>query len=125
MVAASGARSNVEAHLREDLGFPEGLATPVRGQALANWLTDAGVDEDNFPRFLNHFHNPLASNWSDAGLGGSVGQSAILWAQMPDGSDRLLGPNRGLPYRGFIIDSYTNAPLAGAEVVPLRIRERL
>jgi hypothetical protein len=86
MVAASGARSNVEAHLREDLGFPEGLATPVRGQALANWLTDAGVDEDNFPRFLNHFHNPLASNWSEAGLGGSVGQSAILWAQNPSQS---------------------------------------
>ena len=83
MVAASAPRSNVDALLRDDLGFPEGLATSVRGQALANWLTDGGTDEDNFPRFLNHFHNPLASNWSEAGLGGSVGQSAILWAQNP------------------------------------------
>jgi hypothetical protein len=44
------------------------------------------VNEDNFPRFLNHFHNPLATTWSQAGLGGSVGQSAILWAQNPSQS---------------------------------------
>jgi hypothetical protein len=49
-------------------------------------LLNGADSEDNFPRFLNHFHNPLVSNWSEAGLGGSVGQSAILWAQNPSQS---------------------------------------
>lgn len=47
------------------------------------------------------------------------------WAQMPEGWDRLLGPNRGRPYRGLILDSDTKAPLAGAVVVALWVRERV
>lgn len=50
---------------------------------------------------------------------------AAAWAQMPEGWDRLLGPNRGRPYRGLIIDSDTKAPLAGAVVVALWVRERV
>jgi hypothetical protein len=50
---------------------------------------------------------------------------ASAWAQMPEGWDRLLGPNRGRPYRGLIIDSDTKAPLAGAVVVALWVRERV
>jgi hypothetical protein len=61
----------------------EGFDTNVQGKAIEEWIVDGEDREDNVPRFLNHFHNPLASNWSDAGLGGSVGQSAILWAQNP------------------------------------------
>jgi hypothetical protein len=53
---------------------------------LDDWLISGAASEDNFPRFLNHFHNPLSSNWSAAGLGDSVGQSAILWAQNPSQS---------------------------------------
>ena len=69
--------------LRDDLGMAEGFDTNVQGKAIEEWIVDGEDREDNVPRFLNHFHNPLASNWSDAGLGGSVGQSAILWAQNP------------------------------------------
>jgi len=47
------------------------------------------------------------------------------WAQMPEGWDRLLGPDRGRPYRGLILDSETKAPLAGAVVVALWRRERV
>lgn len=47
------------------------------------------------------------------------------WAQMPEGWDRLLGPNRGRPYRGLILDSDTKAPLAGAVVVAMWVRERV
>ena len=47
------------------------------------------------------------------------------WAQIPEGWDRLLGPNRGRPYRGLIIDSDTKAPLAGAVVVAMWVRERV
>ena len=47
------------------------------------------------------------------------------WAQMPEGWDRLLGPNRGRPYRGLILDSDTKAPLAGAVIVARWVRERV
>jgi len=50
---------------------------------------------------------------------------ASAWAQMPEGWDRLLGPDRGRPYRGQILDSETKAPLAGAVVVALWVRERV
>jgi hypothetical protein len=50
---------------------------------------------------------------------------ASAWAQMPEGWDRLLGPNRGRPYRGLILDSDTKAPLAGAVVVAMWVRERV
>ena len=50
---------------------------------------------------------------------------ASAWAQMPEGWDRLLGADRGRPYRGQILDSETKAPLAGAVVVALWVRERV
>ena len=81
MVGAAAKRSGVTQLLRDDLGLEDGLSTTAGGQALETWLTDGAANEDNFPRFLNHFHNPLAPTWSQAGLGISVGQSAILWAQ--------------------------------------------
>ena len=81
LVAAAGRRSVVDQLLKDDLGLAEGLLTSSHGKTLERWLIDAGALEDNFPRFLNHFHNPLASAWSQAGLGGSVGQSSVVWAQ--------------------------------------------
>ncbi len=51
--------------------------------------------------------------------------SASAWAQIPEGWDRLLGPNRGRPYRGSILDSDTRAPLVGAVVVARWVRERV
>ena len=59
-----------------------------------------------------------------AGMGVLV-VCASAWAQMPEGWDRLLGPNRGRPYRGLILDSDTKAPLAGAVVVAMWVRERV
>ena len=50
---------------------------------------------------------------------------ASAWAQMPEGWDRLLGPERGRPYRGLILDSQTKAPLVGAVVAALWRRERV
>jgi hypothetical protein len=47
---------------------------------LTEWIAEGGRREDDFLRFLNHFHNSLA-DWSSAGLLGSVGQSSILWGQ--------------------------------------------
>ena len=86
LVRVAGARSIADQLLRDDLGLDGGLRTTIRGKALEDCLIDGGAEEDDFPRFLNHFHNPLASDWSQAGLGGAVGQSAILWAQNPSQS---------------------------------------
>ena len=81
VVRAAVRRSISDQVLKDDLGLGPGLLAKVRGKTLEDWVVEGGVSEDNFPRFLNHFHNPLAPTWSQAGLGGSVGQSAILWAQ--------------------------------------------
>jgi hypothetical protein len=76
----AGLRSALDEVLRTRLGISGGLGTTIRGYDLTNWLGQGGRREDDFLRFLNHFHNPLA-DWSSAGLLGSVGQSSILWAQ--------------------------------------------
>jgi hypothetical protein len=73
-------RSTLDEVLRDQLGVGGGLGTSIRGYDLTNWLAQGGRREDDFIRFLNHFHNPLA-DWSAAGLLGSVGQSSILWGQ--------------------------------------------
>src|SRR5260370_7506802 len=83
MVSAAARRSASDGVLKDDLGLGPGLLAKVRGKTLEDWLIQGGTNEDDFPRFLNHFHNPLATTWSQAGLGGSVGQSAVLWAQNP------------------------------------------
>ena len=74
-------RSSMDLVLRNSLGVSGGLETNIAGQSLTKWLRQGARREDDFPRFLNHFHNPLAIDWAQAGLGASVGQSSILWGQ--------------------------------------------
>ena len=76
----AGRRSSLDEVLRARLGVSAGLETVIRGQSLTEWIAQGGRNEDEFLRFLNHFHNPIAE-WSAAGLLGSVGQSSILWGQ--------------------------------------------
>lgn len=83
LVRAATRRSSVDQMLKDELGLQDGIRNAIRGKVLETWLVEGGANEDDFPRFLNHFHNPLATTWSQAGLGGSVGQSAVLWAQNP------------------------------------------
>jgi len=76
----AGARSTLDEVLRVRLGLEGGLGTAIHGQVLSAWLGQGGRREDDFLRFLNHFHNPLLE-WSTAGLLGSVGQSSVRWGQ--------------------------------------------
>lgn len=78
---AAAIRSDADRVLRDSLGIESGLDASVGGQPLNKWLRQGARLEDNQHRFLNHFHNPLSSDWSQAGLLGSVGQSSILWGQ--------------------------------------------
>ena len=78
---SAGNRSGADQVLRGNLGQIDGLTQSVGGQRLIEWLTQGARREDNVPRFFNHFHNPLATDWSQAGLLGSLGQSSVLWGQ--------------------------------------------
>jgi hypothetical protein len=100
----AGGRSAADQVLRGNLGVAEGLDTTIRGQQLLEWLAQGARREDDFPRFLNHFHNPLAPGWSQAGLGGSVGQSSILWGQ----NTAQSGPSWSWhDVRGYYFDAIT------------------
>ena len=63
-----------------------GIREELPGGNVLEIIGSGGATEDNFPRFLNHFHNPLKP-WPDAGLDTAVplidGQSSLLWAQEP------------------------------------------
>jgi hypothetical protein len=77
----AGLRSAADAAVRDVFGLDAGVNTEVGGQSLLVWLRRGASREDDQIRFLNHFHNPLAADWFEAGLLGSVGQSSILWGQ--------------------------------------------
>jgi hypothetical protein len=69
-----------------------------------DWLKEGADKEDTFPRYINHFHNPLkdARDWGEAGLNdwiliappyllpllGLSPLSSILWAHL-DGAEAL------------------------------------
>ena len=69
----------------EDLGLHKGINEVVNGKKLNEWIRDGAEYEDNFPRFRNHFHNPMYTidSWNQAGLDDFwfSGQSSVLWAQ--------------------------------------------
>lgn len=107
-VAAS--RSTVGEQLKESLAISAGLDTKVGEQSLLKWILAGAVHADDWTYFFNHFHNPLAGDWSQAGLG--PGYSAILWGQTP---------NQGYPSwswqntRQYFLDALTSTQKADRE----------
>lgn len=83
--------SSLDKALKGDLGLPEGTKEKLfRGtseERTVERLIRDGAKFEDFPdtRVFNHFHNPLASQWEDAGLraflGTVRGQSSVLWQQ--------------------------------------------
>ncbi len=71
--------------LEHDLAFDDGINEIINGLKVHEWLSDGSQYEDNFPRFRNHFHNPMYTidSWNQAGLDDYwfSGQSSVLWAQ--------------------------------------------
>ncbi|MBI3625584.1 MAG: hypothetical protein HY215_05505, partial [Candidatus Rokubacteria bacterium] len=85
-------------HLKENLGFSNGLAEVVTGGTIQRWIEAGGAAEDEFFRSeilgavfrsRHHFHNPVEP-WDRAGLRGwcvvvpLVGEASVRWAQEPD-----------------------------------------
>ncbi len=97
-------RSSVDLFLRESLGLPEGLLTAIDKNSLTDWVRAGSMHADDWTYFLNHFHNPLAASWFEAGF--PFGQSAILWGQ---------NPTQGYPSwswqntRQYFLDALTSA----------------
>ena len=61
-------------YLQNQLGFQNGSEEYVNGKKVFKWIGEGGVYEDDFFRYLNHFHNPI----TDQGLAGHY--SALTWA---------------------------------------------
>jgi hypothetical protein len=84
--------SKIDQHLKEQLGFREGLKEEVNGRTIRDWIREGGAAEDRFlgvaplgalVRSRHHFHNPLLP-WDQAGLSVLSGQASVRWAQNPD-----------------------------------------
>ena len=76
--------SNLDNIFKERFNFLFGVDDFVSNKRIIRWLEDGSDLEDNFPRFRNHFHNPLRT-WDEAGLRIvlQVANSSILWGQSP------------------------------------------
>ena len=93
-------------YLNIDLGFDDGIIEFLQWRKynypVIYWLQEGAEKEDIFPRYINHFHNPLkdAQDWGEAGLNdwilvtppyllpllGLSPLSSILWAHL-DGAE--------------------------------------
>ena len=72
---------SLDEFLTLNLGLKLGVSTSVDGRQVSNWLTLGGEKEDDHPRYVNHYHNPLLP-WYAAGWE-LVGESSIVWMQDP------------------------------------------
>jgi hypothetical protein len=83
---ADNADDNCE-YLKTYLAFPNELTEPLTYNGLTNgvsdWFKRGSNLEDEAPRWVNHFHNPMWSmgEWDKAGLESPLGRSSPLWAQ--------------------------------------------
>jgi hypothetical protein len=60
----------------------------ITWRMVQEWIKEGGVSEDDFPRYLNHSHDPLRP-WDGAGiriLGYPFFSSSIVWAQKDKGT---------------------------------------
>ena len=71
-------------YFKDNLGYDNGIEEVVGGIIVFEWIMQGSEDEDNFPRFRNHFHNPMYTidSWNQAGLDDFwfSGQSSVLCA---------------------------------------------
>ncbi|MBR9986973.1 MAG: hypothetical protein KFF68_13795 [Desulfosarcina sp.] len=70
----------------DNLGYDNGIEEVVGGKIVFEWIMQGSEDEDKFPRFRNHFHNPIypIDSWGQAGLDDFwfSGQSSVYSAQL-------------------------------------------
>lgn len=75
--------SSFDTILKTSIGLNGGIYASYLDKQIWQLVRDGGKEEDEPSwRCLRHFHDPLNSNWDNAGLM-SVYQSMIYWAQTP------------------------------------------
>ncbi len=67
--------------LIDALGLPDGRSTTIKGKLVERWIMEGAKREDDWGRFVFHFHNPLTT-WDESGLF-RVFAPSVLWAQEP------------------------------------------
>jgi hypothetical protein len=107
-------------YLNNYLGFRKGVEDGLRwgnyNLSVLKWLQEGAEKEDTFPRYINHFHNPLkdAQDWGEAGLNdwiliappyllpllGLSPLSSILWAHL-DGAEALREDTAIAPFNDW------------------------
>lgn len=75
-------------HLRAALGLSEGPSTRLRHGAVlrevVQWLEDGGEREDDYVRFVHHFHDPLRPlDGAGLGIGPVRFNSSLKWMHEP------------------------------------------
>src|SRR3990172_8684320 len=105
-------RSSADRTLKDSIGLGKGINETVNGKTLLSWIGFGSRVEDRFPRFFNHFHDPLATNWLEAGLGGAFAQSSILWAQ---NSNQEFPSWSWVDTRAYFLEALTLTTRAGRE----------
>jgi len=130
--AVSTQSLQLDAFLRDYLGFRKGLDEIMTGQyyvyktkreeeklkSIADWFKDGGTAEDETPRFLNHFHDPLVP-WDSSYLSACDGSlasrfieleswvcsSTVFWAQNFDENLYSWDRTRGNYYYALVTGS--------------------
>lgn len=68
--------SKMDAYLKANFSFSNGITTNLNGIRIIDWLTKGSTDEDTVVcRRANHFHNPLLP-WEQSGMSDDP-----LWAE--------------------------------------------
>lgn len=73
-------------YLKQQLGMTKGYDEKINDKEIFKWIRDGGDYEDQPPRWMAHFHNPL----TDKGLLGSA--SALIWAIAPTNAQTTFPP---------------------------------
>ncbi len=109
----------LDSYLRNNLGLASGVSTAFstlpETQKVYAWMAKGGEYEDDpaYLRSLNHFHDPLVSNWQSAGLKGY--RSSIVWAEQSNQS--LLYGNYSWPdTRNYFYDALTATDLSTSQI---------
>jgi hypothetical protein len=76
------ASATFDEYLRSKAGFPGGSETKLHARTIREWIEEGGIREDDFLRFLRHFHDPLKP-WDTAGLDFVIDRhdSSVRWMQ--------------------------------------------
>ncbi len=110
VVGADVNQFSLNRYLRNQIGFVKGIDEPLSAGNVRQWIEAGGEFEDDFVRFLRHFHQPLRT-WDQAGLKSTIPlvffSSSILWAQAPVGQQSWYGDYSWHDTRSYFYQALT------------------